>query len=277
MNWYKAKTILIIFLVVVNIAFFTYIIYDSFQSKKTESTVFNTVIELLDKNNISIDNTVIEKTDLPQSAKSVYAENIISSYDDFAKLLLGENVTKTNEGVYTSESGNATLTFDGDKFEAVVKPGYMLMQSDSNTEPIKTAKKFLTAVGIDISDVKYDITGENGQTIINFYQQANKYPVFGAGITIITDNGTITSAKGCWFVPKNKNHQNNELKNISGVLIDYMNIRQPLSEQCTITDISFGYAMHETDQYHNEIILTPSWQITDNTGKKELLDAREKL
>ncbi len=275
MNWYKAKTILIVFLVIVNAALLTYICIDSFNSRKIENKVVDTVISLLNNNNIDVDKTTVAAAEKYTKIKKAFAVNTISDYTSFSKLILGENTTATEQNKFTSPNG--TIVFTGDYFDANASDGKILKEFIVNTQNIKAvAKEYLTAIGINADIEESTVSEENGKFIVNTQEYINGYPVFGAYITLILNNKGILSVQGTWYDFREKSTSDSELKDVTGVLIDYKNQRSDASP-CKITKIELGYSTLESDVFHESIVLTPVWKITNDSNQIIYIDARENI
>lgn len=275
MNWSKAKTILIVYFIIINIFFLAYIIYDGLQLKETEEKVADAVIELLSDNGISVDKKIILRSDEQENMKTVYVENIIKSYDEFAKLVLGEDAVKKSSQAYWGELGE--IKFSGDYFEASAASGkYLMANSVSKSNAAELAEEYIVSIGVEPKGLDSAVLQpqENGGYTVHFEKTENSMEVFGAGISAELDSGGIKKLSGCWYNRQDGDGALMELKEPSGMLIEYMNSRKD-KKNCLISDIRLGYATLESQVYHEGLVLTPMWQITEDNGKKTYINARE--
>lgn len=273
MDWYKAKTILIVFLVVVNIALFTYLIMDSHSSKNTDNRVLDITVSLLEENGISVERKLLTELEAPDYVKNIYVENVIDGFAEFAKRILGDGVEGENQ-VYSSELG--TIRFEGDYFYADAARGKVFKSISALTQKSieNDAKKYLSSIGIDIDSREYVTSVADDLSSVTFNAKINDIPVFGSYIIVELSKNGIIGLGGAVFEEQSKTAPDIELKSISGILIDYMNLKANAKKPHTISDISFGYALSESEQYHESFELTPVWRITDSNGFKENIDAR---
>ena len=274
MDWYKAKTILIAFLVVVNISLFTYLIMDSRSSDNTDNKVLDITVSLLDENGIAVERTLFKELQTPDYVENIYVENLIGDYAEFAGCILGDDVKVDGGQTYSSELGK--VRFEGDYFYADACEGKVFEKISVLTKNSaeSVAKKYLSSIGIDIDKRTYVTSVADDLSNVTFNLVINDIPVFDAYISVKLSKDGIVSVSGAAFCEQSKNAPDIELKSISGILIDYMNRKANAKKPHTISDISFGYALSESEQYHEGFELTPVWRITDSNGFKENIDAR---
>ncbi len=269
MNWSKVKSIMIVFLILVNLSFLTYIVYEEVRTNKRNEQMAETVTMLLQSRGITVDKKLVAKSASTENADSLYADNFISNYESFAKTALGETATKIDTNKFKSELG--TLLFKGDCFEIKAldkKNLYISKITKVNAQGV--AKEYLTKLGIDTKNAKKEIVEENSLFKVKFYENINELPVFNSGIEIIMNSTGIVWVSGNWYNVNSKNSSISELKNVSGILVDYMNS----GKKSEITNIELGYSIHDTNTYHESVFLTPVWKITDASGVT-YIDARE--
>ncbi len=269
MNWSKVKSIMIVFLILVNLSFLTYIVYEEVHTNKRNEQMAETVTALLESRGITVDKALVAKSAKTENAQSLYADNFITDYRNFAGVVFGETVTTVGTNSFKSELG--TLNFKGDYFEIKAYDGKNLYNSKitkANAQSI--AKDYLTKLGINLKNSKKELTEENSLFKIKFFENINEFPVFNSGIELVLNSTGIISVSGNWYNMSTQNSSISELKNLSGVLIDYMNT----GKQSKITNIELGYSIHDTSTYHESVFLTPVWKITDTSGVT-YIDARE--
>lgn len=274
MKWNKAKSILIVFFIIIDALLLAYITADKLHSKKIEETIADTAIEILSKHNISVDKKIITKAAKSKSIKPVYAKNIIDDYTEFAKKIIGENSKAESENIFSSDIGK--ITFDGDYFEAERSDSGVLCGFAENSDDYeKTALQCLSAMGAQTSNLKGINNKNNKEASVSFKKRINGLEVFGAGMRFDFDGSGLKRISGNWYNEKESDDDLLELKSPSGALIEYMNQRDN-SSKTVISDICLGFASLESKTYHESILLTPVWGIIEESGKEVYINAREK-
>lgn len=272
MKWEKAKTILIVFFIIINLFFITYIVGDNIHALRIEEQVADSVVELMSKNGITVDKKLITDAFGQKSMKTVYVKNIINSYGEFAKNVLGDDIIQVNEQEFKGENGS--ITFKGDYFEVKAEQGKYLHSADINSSNAeKTAVDYISSVGVNEPELKGELAEKDGKYCIYFDKKINGYKVFEVGIAVIADNNGIKEMYGSWFNEQEGVNSVKELKKASGTLIEYMNNNK--KSGTVIKDISLGYATLEAMLYHESVLLTPVWAITEESGDSVYIDARE--
>lgn len=273
MQWSKAKTILIIFFAVINIALSSYIAADRIKGGNINNAVGESTLMLLEENNIMISPDIIAGAMKEKDEKSVYAENVIRDYSGFAKSVIGDDALPSGENEYSSETGK--LVFSGDCFSARAHKGKVLYTFDPSLSPKDAATGYLDMLGFH---TKKDTGGiidisPNGNSIVRIKKYIAKKEIYDAGVSVEISKEGVVSVEGSWYNEQRRGAVLG-IRSIGGALIDYMNMKKsPL--KMTITDISLGYAVLDNDNFHESAILTPVWKITDSSGNYDLLDARD--
>lgn len=278
MDWYKAKTILIAFLITTNILLLFYIVTDSYSSNKTKQQITDTVINILDEKNITVDKSILLSANTDKKVKNFYASNIITNYPAFSKLLLGEDLTSSSYNSYQNNIG--TVEYMGDYFNAKSNDGHFIYKSnDTITKSNATtiAKSYLKHLGADINNLNSRLVTDNNNFSVTLKRTANSLTVFDMEVTVEMNKDGIYKISGSMFNIENKDAQKTEQKNISGVLIEYMNKLPNNNIPCEITGLELGYSTLETNDYHESVLLTPVWNISNNKENTIYIDAREVL
>lgn len=275
MNWNKAKTILILFLIAVNISLLTYTIFDGYIQRHTKSQVVQNAINILSKNGIDVDKKVIDSADGKNSVKEVYAYNIISDYSGFAKLIIGNDAQYSGENTYTSSSGE--ITFWGDCFCAKAKTNSYLRSFDIPLKNVlDTSIQIFAQLGITVNSKDIIIDEKNGIYTVMISKKINTLPVFGSKIVLTLSQFGVTAIEGAWYEQELRETSKINLKDISMCMIDYMNEKKS-KKPCTITRITHGYATLDENTYHASLMLTPVIAIENNLGEIIYIDSRENI
>lgn len=271
MNYSKVKSVMIVFLIIVNLAFLTYIVYEKNQTDRQNRQMAQTTAELLSSRGITADAEMIAECAKSESSQNVYVDNVISSYADFSEKILG-NCEKNSDSEFSS--GKGKVSFSGDRFFAKASENNHLLDagiSERNAE--KTVSDYLMSLGIDTDGAVTEQTNVDGKINIKFSKKIYSLPLFQTGISVTADKSGISEISGNWYNLSEQNVSAAPLKSISGVLVEYMNKKQGQTG-IKIEEISLCYSALDPDAYHESIFLTPYWRITSSDGDC-YIDARE--
>lgn len=263
MNWYKAKTILILFFLCTNIFLLVNILNAADKSTVIPDEVIASAVEIMARNGVSIDPGIIPRRN--ESVAVIHAENVIQEQADFAQKLLGGPVQKNADGAFTGPAGE--LRISGDTFS------FTAGNNDSRSasaSPAKTAEAFLKRLDFDLSGTKKTVDGP----VVYYRKKFAGYPFLDGQITLETKNGAVISASGCWFQAKKQSLFSEKvvLKSITSVLVDYAADETPAA---AVTGLEFGFALPQTGSYHKTVQLIPVWVILTDEGERIFMDARE--
>ena len=271
MNWSKVKSIMIVFLILVNLAFLSYIVFDNALQRKQNEQMAQATASLLQSRNISADEKLIADCAKYERVQSVYVNNAVSDNKDFAKKILGENAVLKSDNIYSSELGK--IEYSGDFFNASAKENKLLFaETVSSSNAKKTADNYLAKIGIDTKKSQSKLIEDNNKYKIIYSKSINSLPIFRTELTVEMNSKGVVGLFGIWYNINTQKSPEIKLKSISGILVEYMN--EKTSENDQINDISLGYDTLNPNTYHESMFLTPVWQISDNTGTT-YLDARE--
>lgn len=255
MNWYKAKTVLIVFFVITN----TFLLFNVISNGRNDTRIAEEVLEytaeVLANNGIKIDKERIPKK--KRRARQVETDNIITGYDEFALMVLGEDYKKLSETEY--ESAGGTLSFSGDYFCYNGKSEYPAGEEGD--------VKLLRDMGLEISGFEYDAGV--------FSKKINRLSVFNSQITVEHLEDSAVRVSGVWFEEnESKLSDAGTVKPITSVLIDFISSPERSGENVEITDLEWGYMVYETEIYHKSIVPVPVWKIEMSDGKNVYMEAQ---
>jgi len=269
MNWGKAKTILIIIFLITDIILATTIKFSNVKSESISPEIIDSTIQILNKHNITVNKELIPTKN--PSLRTVEADNVIDSYDDFSKKLLGTNAVALEENRYTSELG--TVHFNGDTFSFKTSKNDDSIYIGDVTE--KSVQDFLLKIGfvfnspvITISKIK-----DTSYTVL-ISENIKDIPVFSSKVTVEIENEHISLISGKWFnIRENFTGQDSALKSITGILVDFISLYNS-TVPCEIKSLELGYTIFETDTFHKSATLIPVQKITISSGKEYFIDSR---
>lgn len=262
MNWYRAKTILIVFFVITNIFLLYNIIFTGRGDTYIKDEIILYTADILKKNGIEMG------TDIPKKKKSIRqfnANNIVTDYGEFAKSVLGESFTQTGENEYKSDVGE--LSFSGDRFLLKLNSYKIGKPSKNKTD---TAKNCLKAFKIDISDYVAEETDDGAC----FKQEIDGMQVFNSELWVKFSGDKLGEISGVWFEKSSDIADASEMKPITSVLIDILSSPECPKENTKITDLTLGYMVYDTESYHKSIMPMPVWKISFGKDDFIYMDAR---
>lgn len=271
MDWYKAKTIMIVFLIAVNVGLGIYIVIDNINDKKIKNSVADEVVELLEKNNIELERKLLLSNTDSQNIKKITAQNIISDYFYFSKNIIGENVKSFKDNVYENNIGK--VTFNGDNFRGESFDGYFLSEISTSKKNVKeNAKKYLKSIGVDVNDVTSKLEEKDGRFFVRFQREVENKKIFKMNITVEMTPKGIVSVSGNWYNLKIEN-ETDELKNIMGVMVEYMNTQGKKDKKIVVKNIDLGYGIISGKVFNENVEFVPVWEITDDSGNTRYINA----
>lgn len=266
MNWSKAKDILIVLFLLTGL-FLLFMLIKSTNSPAVSSEVIESTITVLNNNGISIDKSVI-----PQKYASLpykEADNVISSYDDFAKKLLGESYVKGENNTYLTDVG--VLEFSNNYFSYKYTGAVIDVLLDKNIAQ-KKLDGFLQSLGFQTEDTKFTVSKNEAVYNITCENYSDNVLVRNSLVMAEIMGDTVTSLRGTWFNLTDAKGDENEIKAVSTSLIDLilLSVKTP----ATITKIDLVYDLPIENSYHKSAVLVPSWFITTEDGMSYCIDAR---
>lgn len=273
MNWQKAKTILIVYFIIINIALLSYLIYSNSRAERSKMQVAQQVTQLLDNNNISIDKKLLTETNYSSEMKNVYVYNVIKNYESFAEQVLGEECFREKENCFKND--NAYIYFEGDGFEIRANNLPLSKGEITKKNALKYAKEYLSTIGIEIKEAKTEISDISDGFGVVFSEYIGGFEIFGTKVTVEMKHDGIYGVYGNWYNHKSRDNSKIGVKDTAGVMIEYMNLKEDMRIPEKISDIRLGYSVFESENFHESVLLTPVWKITNETGKIEYIDARE--
>lgn len=269
MNWSKAKTILIIFLLCTSFIL-SYMLASSNENNKTinPQTVEHT-INLLDKRGIKVSGELISKR-IPNEL--IYnVENVITDYSSFAETVFPACVPGENN-FYTAQDGTGTINFFADRFNIKYPNGYPT--SHKLKSPADKARAYLMTIGIDVGNANVSVENDaEGIFTVSFTNTLGKYPFFDCNIKAVLKGENIMNVSGTWFNQLDISPAQSGLKPLTSLLIDYSAYTKTFTN-IEITDINFGYSINEFGVYHKQSTVSPIYQIVTSDGKFFYIDAR---
>ncbi|MBE7020827.1 MAG: hypothetical protein E7411_05290 [Ruminococcaceae bacterium] len=274
MNFKRAKTILIVIFLFVNI--FLIVINNLFyESDITVDT--KTVISILSKSGISLNEDILKE--YPVSVPRVEVENVAADENKLATLLLGKGYNSSKEHYYSGEGAALTVSELSVDYK-VVEPKDKSFKDISPLNAGNKALKKLNKKGIGESALEVENISDNGNN--NYYvtlsYKFEEYPLFNNHLYVtVTDRG-ILAMKGTVI-------DFNEIKNEDYKIIPAANILLELpsnpdlknvDKNPEVTGIRLGYFL-PMGKGEASIYAIPAYEIEISNKKIYYYDARENI
>lgn len=269
MNWSGAKSILIIFFLIINIIFLGILADTNRSIYNVDPRIMESTIDILKRSDITVDRSVIP--DKNYKMKHAEAINVITDNMLFAEKMLGENVSES-DGAYISDAGRLTITGDSFSTDYNDTEDFFNISGYSNVK--KQFRHVIRQLGFSNTG-NYDIEEQDGKytAIINNVIDGKRF--FDSSLCIVISENRVRHISGSWFSAETSYINSGEVKSITTALIDFMHQYQ--GEPAEIKDISIGYYKGEPDIYHKAAALIPVWNIVTADGKSAYIDARSDL
>ncbi len=268
MNWSKAKTIMILFLLMTNIFLIT-ILADSYIKRyRVSPEIIDAAVSLLQSRGIMVSPDLIPTK--ISSEKLYTVENVISDYETFASLVLGDSAIVSSEFSFSNEI--STLSFSGDNFNLDFPSGLAV----NGQSPQESVTEYLKTLNINVSSAElFEDYDENGGINITFIQNISGKPFFDCRVNIYYLNGKILSVNGCWFNKvENSVTATSMLQSVPATLVKFSSQNTDITDT-KITSIKLGYAINEKGVFHKQATVLPVYEITTSSNETYYIDARE--
>ncbi|GAB1477363.1 hypothetical protein MASR2M70_22010 [Bacillota bacterium] len=235
MDWTKAKTILIIALLVTNI--FLILIYTIMKTeeKPTEEAIHAETIALLEEKRIYV------KGDLPTDHFKMAV--LIVEYD---------NVDRETIDRMISEQG----PFD--------------VEYKSRETHIKIAENFLKGAGLWDTGIVFNKIEQSGaKTVVSYRNEFEGIPVEESYINCVIEDGLVSDVERFWLKPVGFGKSKKATISASAALIDLMRSKNA-GEAISVEKMEIVYWL-DTSAYGGETAISdtalPAWKITYNGGQ----------
>lgn len=258
MNWSKAKTIMILFLLCTNLFLLSTLINAEYRQKRVAPEIIDAAAVLLENRGIRIDKKIIPSA--IGTEKLFTVENVISDYESF---------TST---VNTHTDNSAEISFCGDMFD-IKADG---IETDRRLKsPADKARAFLSSLGIDASKASIEVdNNSDGIFTVRFTKIIADKPFFDCSISVELLGTKIISVRGKWYNKLDTvSASNSALKSVPGLLVEF-SASNPELHGSEITSLRLGYAISEENVFHKQATIIPVYEIATDNGGKYFIDAR---
>lgn len=254
MNWFRAKTILIVLFFCINIFLLTNMLITTNKAIVIDDSTINNTVEVLEKNNIIIDKEIILRK--------------IKNYS----LLKIENVLTQNNEILDGKD-NPKATIEGSYIE-YSKP---INEGTFTSEEVVTnyVKKLIKDFGLKTKHINIENiikTGDGYIVICKYNYKGMK--IFDADIKIMI--GKELNVQGYFIKPVSFSPRSYSANNITSRLIKFMGAEKVNEKNSIrIMDISLGYLPTKDDLRTDfkDMLIMPVWRITTDSNNIYYYDA----
>lgn len=194
MDWKKAKTILIIVFIILNIVL-SIILYNNIKVEDISQQTITNTMNILEQNSVHIECPIPRYTGKDYTLQ--YEEKPLNK-NDVATVLLGSNFIKINESKY--KNGSKSLVFASNSSFEFTNTAYdNVLKTDSKEDIDKYLKDLSKKLGLPFDEFKRDdyydkSQGQDGTTVV-YKGDYKDYDVFDNYIDIKIDTYSVKSIK----------------------------------------------------------------------------------
>lgn len=277
MNWERAKTVLIVFFLIINICFAIILIHMRYSDATLSEDTVKTTVSLLAQHGIVIkDENIIPKQKLKNQNYNL--TTLMFTDKKMLKNWLGEGYQLLNEDSqeyhFTYQNANKRLSLNKTGIEFVNDKKLVLLTKKSEKEIEEFLSAKLKEWDFDKKEYYFsNVWFENGLYHGIVSPLAGDTKILGIELNVSADKEALINVKGNYFTQDGQEEfTSNGLVDITAVLAKMVYLPQkPNSE---ITEIS--YAGYVSDVYleNKEVTAIPIYVIGCADGQKFYYDAR---
>lgn len=274
MNWGRAKTILIVMFLAVDIFLLCVLLQTRSDYEQLPKETVQKTVQILQENGIQIRSEVVPKKRTKN--QNIMMENTFSNPVQAADLMLGMYEIKLSDEEnheYLFENEEATLKVNN-TFFAYNSKKQVVPYGQGERPDIKAVQEQLKRLGFKASEFAV-VEGQHSAGlfeghVIPLYKNKR---IYGISMNVKADQEGILTLEGHWFSSaESEGYGNEALLDITAVLVNliYREDRWPKAietiESCFYTSGDYLES--------REISAIPIYVITDQNGKQKYFDAR---
>lgn len=243
MDWTKAKSILIVALIITNLVLIGTYYVQNIRQQNNEKLMETATIKLLEEQNIFV------KTDIPKEHPEM--AKLTVQYDTMDQNLVNEQLAKQDT------SSGSDLTDD---------------------KLIRMTEAFLKRCGLMTENVTFEqIKRSDEGILISYKNYTDGIAIEDSSITLTVQNGKITDLKRFWLNPVEVSKNEKEVITALAALIKFMS-ETTADERIYVNDIELVYWL-DSSSFDADSPVTdtafPAWKITYNKDKIKYIPAWE--
>ncbi len=259
MDWSRAKTLLIILLVALNIFLLTTFIARESELQNDEREVRQNIQAIAQKQGFEIPAEII-----PSDTVKIYPVTMSErvSFKNVAENILGEVSENASENgkVYSGKAGSL-LTFD-DSFSLVYESGSEIKDKKG---AVALAKDLTKAFGISEQSKSLECVETDSGYVITCSELLSGVEVFDCATEIMISKSGSVIARGKLLAEKSISRPNDEIHNISSLMLTYIDIMKSKGKtNVRVAEISLGYTSKAPAS--GIVTLAPTLRINSDAG-----------
>ncbi len=240
MNWSKIKSIMIFFLVAMNLFIAAFIAFTTYRNSAVPDKVIEASVKILKRDGFSCDKKIIPKASyvLPVLDTTFY------SASDLSKMFFGKQVPfRTEENSLVADYNDSTLTVSDNHF--VFKTG----NSPDTSHSASKIKSVLKDTGLNMDGAVYD---EKERCFYRMYKGTNLFNMYIKAE--LDSSGNICEISAMW-PGKLIIREEKELTFVTSVT----KLKDIFPDGGTITLIEKGYSLKPLG--NEKYLFTPAWRV----------------
>lgn len=278
MNWSRAKTILIILFLVLDIFLLVTLLQTRAVSMKISDEIIQKTAQVLNEHNILIKPEQIPKERVIN--RTVIMNNFFEEPTDKAEKMLSlpYELVQEDEGKheYRFESNEATIYIKGTNFTYRTKKEIHNIENNHNRiykESSEKLAEMLIKMGFEKNTFALEkITMTDGIYTCEVVPLYKGVKIHGVRMNLTATREDVISLSGNWFIATGTEEFAEEnLVDITTVLLDLM--YDPVFSGMQISQIEYGYLALEEYLSSREMAVIPVYLITDSFHTSYYIDA----
>ena len=249
MNWAKIKSIMICFLIFMNVFLLAFLTLTTLRENTVPKSVIDASVKILEKEGFKCDKAIIPDSYyvLPRLSAQFYSASSLSD------LFFGKQTAfRTSGNSLVANEGKATLTVSGNYF--LYENGYNADNSQSHSK----IRRALQKAGIDMSGAVYD---EKEGYFYFMYKSVNLFNMYIEAK--LDSDGDLCYVSAQW--PSKLSTLEEKKISFPESVLDIKNI---FPEGGNISYVEAGYSLNHISG--EKYVFVPTWRITTESGSKIL-------
>ena len=269
MYWYKVKTLLIYMFVAINIFLVVFIVHGKVRQNLYDMQEIKSLTGVLQNNDITVSEGILSKEN--RKIKTATIENLISSGEDMAKIMFGEQFD-----VITDENG-AKKYVSGAK--VISAENGILNYADTEAAPdnnltedkIQEAARLLIKYNIDVKGASGEIHGDK----VVFTYNYDGRRLFGNTLYVKLSGDKVCEIGG--QVVKFKEKGKIKTKSTADALVMFLRDKNRTDGEVKVVSAELGYSVLLADEGISFKITEtiPTYRITTDKNQQFYYDARQ--
>lgn len=269
MNWGRAKTILIVLFLVVDIFFLVLLSYVNHDVRYIKKSTISEVVNVLNSRNIEISEKQIPKK--RYTNKTVKIKNMLYNHKWVAERFLGENydIVAEDENGSAFKKGDITLFVSENDFS---------LEKQRDLKPVETFDEVVSVLYKDMKKIGYtsksfgikDYYIKDGVCHIAAYHMYDGLRIDSSKLIISADKSGIINIGGVCLAQPEESENEGKLPDITSVLVNM--IYEPRYVGMKVEKAELVLMPDGKTSDDSQLILNPVYVVTDNYNREYSLN-----